>query len=134
MAADPAVANGGNRLRFHLRVPFPSALEARIALGSLQPDREPRKGGIERRLSVQGRELRVPSRRSVSRSKFWNFEAITRNERQWEADEARILRVSISSFLDHLALVLLTMERFGPPRDPAGEAELTGAVSPASAP
>ncbi|XP_060678458.1 L antigen family member 3-like [Hemiscyllium ocellatum] len=104
MAADPAVANGGNRLRFHLRVPFPSAPEARIALGSLQPDREPRKGGIERRLSVQGRELRV----------------------QWEADEARILRVSVSSFLDHLALVLMTMERFGPPRDPADRAELTG--------
>ncbi|KAG2455389.1 LAGE3 protein, partial [Polypterus senegalus] len=35
--------------------------------------------------------------------------------RSWMADEARILRVSVSSFLDHLALVLETMEAFGPP-------------------
>lgn len=35
--------------------------------------------------------------------------------RRWRADEARILRVSVSSFLDHLSLVLETMEMFGPP-------------------
>lgn len=35
--------------------------------------------------------------------------------RRWSADEARILRVSVNSFLDHLSLVLETMEMFGPP-------------------
>ncbi|XP_041037399.1 L antigen family member 3-like [Carcharodon carcharias] len=92
-AASEAVANGGNRLQFDLSVPFPSVLEAQIALGSLMPDSEPRKGGISKALSLRGSELRV----------------------HWEAEEARILRVSVSSFLDHLALVLQTMDRFGPP-------------------
>lgn len=35
--------------------------------------------------------------------------------RRWRADEARILRVSVNSFLDHLSLVLETMEMFGSP-------------------
>lgn len=35
--------------------------------------------------------------------------------RRWSADEARILRVSVNSFLDHLSLILETMEMFGPP-------------------
>lgn len=35
--------------------------------------------------------------------------------RRWSADEARILRVSVNSFLDHLSLVLETMEMFGSP-------------------
>ncbi|MGH0170362.1 UNVERIFIED_CONTAM: hypothetical protein FKN15_067911 [Acipenser sinensis] len=34
--------------------------------------------------------------------------------RFWCAEEARILRVSVGSFLDHLALVLETMQAFGP--------------------
>jgi len=34
--------------------------------------------------------------------------------RRWTADEARILRVSVGSFLDSLCLVLETMEMFGP--------------------
>ncbi|XP_067881723.1 L antigen family member 3-like isoform X3 [Heterodontus francisci] len=88
-----AVANGGNRLQFNLSVPFPSVLEAQIALGSLKPDAEPRKGGISKTLARRGSQLQV----------------------HWEADEARILRVSVNAFLDHLALVLQTMDRFGPP-------------------
>ncbi|NP_001134070.1 L antigen family member 3-like precursor [Salmo salar] len=35
--------------------------------------------------------------------------------RRWRADEARILRVSVGSFMDHLSLVMETMEAFGPP-------------------
>ncbi|XP_067881720.1 L antigen family member 3-like isoform X1 [Heterodontus francisci] len=103
-----AVANGGNRLQLYpfvntntsplgaasnLSVPFPSVLEAQIALGSLKPDAEPRKGGISKTLARRGSQLQV----------------------HWEADEARILRVSVNAFLDHLALVLQTMDRFGPP-------------------
>ncbi|XP_067833627.1 EKC/KEOPS complex subunit LAGE3-like [Heptranchias perlo] len=93
-AASPAaVTNGSNRLRFNLSVPFPSLLEAQIAHGSLVPDSEPRRGGISKEVTVRGCVLLA----------------------RWEADEARILRVSVSSFLDHLTLVLQTMDRFGPP-------------------
>ncbi|XP_038603659.1 EKC/KEOPS complex subunit LAGE3 [Tachyglossus aculeatus] len=85
--------SGGRRHQFTLTVPFPSPLEAQIALGALAPDEEPRKGGIAKELAVSGSQMTV----------------------HWSAEEARILRVSISSFLDLLSLVLLTMERFGPP-------------------
>ncbi|CAM5174018.1 unnamed protein product [Eretmochelys imbricata] len=80
-------------LGFTLSVPFPSPLEAQIAHGSLAPDPEPRKGGISKELMVTENFLHV----------------------YWKADEARVLRVSISSFLDHLSLVIQTMEMFGPP-------------------
>ncbi|XP_029920491.1 L antigen family member 3-like [Myripristis murdjan] len=78
---------------FALDIPFPSSREAVIALQSLSPDREPRKGGISKQLSVSGSKLSV----------------------RWSADEARILRVSVASFLDHLSLVVETMVMFGPP-------------------
>ncbi|XP_053267586.1 L antigen family member 3-like [Pleuronectes platessa] len=81
------------KLEFSLDVPFPTAREAEVALGSLSPDREPRKGGISKRLSVSGSTLSV----------------------RWSADEARVLRVSVNSFLDHLSLVVETMQMFGPP-------------------
>ncbi|XP_043936120.1 EKC/KEOPS complex subunit LAGE3 [Protopterus annectens] len=81
------------KLEFELSVPFPSHLEAQIAYGSLSPDAEPRKGGISKELKVMENLLQV----------------------HWSADEARILRVSVSSFLDHLSLVIKTMDRFGPP-------------------
>uniref|UniRef100_A0A1A8GZY6 L antigen family member 3 n=1 Tax=Nothobranchius korthausae TaxID=1143690 RepID=A0A1A8GZY6_9TELE len=80
------------KLQFSLDVPFPSSHEALIALRSLSPDQEPRRGGISKQLSVSGSTLSV----------------------RWSADEARILRVSVSSFLDHLSLVIETMEMFGP--------------------
>ncbi|XP_035766475.1 EKC/KEOPS complex subunit Lage3 [Neolamprologus brichardi] len=87
-------ANGGTgKLEFSLDVPFPSSREATIALRSLSPDKEPRKGGISKLITVSGSTLSV----------------------RWSADEARILRVSVNSFLDHLSLVLETMEMFGPP-------------------
>ncbi|MEQ2259756.1 hypothetical protein XENORESO_017731, partial [Xenotaenia resolanae] len=84
-----------SKLEFFLDVPFPSSHEATIALRSLAPDKEPRRGGISKQLSVSGSTLSV----------------------RWSADEARILRVSVSSFLDHLSLVVETMEVFGPPVD-----------------
>uniref|UniRef100_A0A8C8S597 L antigen family member 3 n=1 Tax=Pelusios castaneus TaxID=367368 RepID=A0A8C8S597_9SAUR len=98
VGAEPS--DGGSRSRLPLflnfppstlRVPFPSPLEAQIAHGSLAPDPEPHKGGDH-----------IPSHHISS-------------PRHWKADEARILRVSINSFLDHLALVIQTMEMFGPP-------------------
>ncbi|XP_040914130.1 L antigen family member 3-like [Toxotes jaculatrix] len=92
-APDGEMNHGTDQLEFSLDVPFPSSPEALIALRSLSPDREPRKGGISKQLSVSGSTLSV----------------------RWSADEARILRVSVNSFLDHLSLVIETMEMFGPP-------------------
>ncbi|XP_075041091.1 EKC/KEOPS complex subunit LAGE3-like [Mixophyes fleayi] len=80
-------------LHFRLHVPFPCSREAQIAHDTLCPDAEPRKGGVSKTLSVTDNILHV----------------------HWQADEARILRVSVSSFLDHLSLVVQTMDRFGPP-------------------
>ncbi|XP_044162626.1 EKC/KEOPS complex subunit LAGE3 [Bufo gargarizans] len=79
-------------LQFQLHVPFPCSREAQIAHDSLSPDAEPRKGGVSKTLSVTDNVLHV----------------------QWRADEARILRVSVGSFLEHLSLVVQTMARFGP--------------------
>lgn len=42
-----------------LKVPFPSEREATIALQSLSPDPEPRKGGITKNLDVSGQTLSV---------------------------------------------------------------------------
>ncbi|CAH2316134.1 Hypothetical predicted protein [Pelobates cultripes] len=82
-------------LHFSLRVPFPCHREAQIAHDTLCPDAEPRKGGVSKTLTVADNILQV----------------------HWQADEARILRVSISSFLEHLSLVIQTMDRFGPPTE-----------------
>ncbi|MBN3297898.1 LAGE3 protein, partial [Amia calva] len=79
-----------------LRVPFPSEREAQIAHGSLSPDRELRRANVTRELHTAGHVLSV----------------------KWSADEARLLRVAVGSFLDHLALVVETMEQFGPPVAP----------------
>lgn len=49
--------------------------------------------------------------------------------RRWSADEARILRVSVTSFMDHLSLVLETMEMFGPPVSDWSLADDTGHLS-----
>ncbi|XP_038589653.1 L antigen family member 3-like [Micropterus salmoides] len=92
-ATDAETDREKGKLEFSLDVPFPSSREAVIALRSLSPDREPRKGGISKQLTLSGSTLSV----------------------RWSADEARILRVSVNSFLDHLLLVMETMEMFGPP-------------------
>ncbi|XP_062870653.1 L antigen family member 3-like [Trichomycterus rosablanca] len=79
-----------NQFELTLEVPFPSQREVSIAIQSLCPDREPRTG-TTKTLRVSSNTLSV----------------------KWTADEARILRVSVGSFLDHLALVMETMEAFG---------------------
>ncbi|XP_068780228.1 EKC/KEOPS complex subunit LAGE3 [Struthio camelus] len=87
-------AEARDGLEFRLSVPFPSALEAQIAHGSLAPDAQPRRGGVRRDLALDGPHLQA----------------------RWWAPEARSLRVAVGSFLEHLELVVETMERFGPPR------------------
>ncbi|KAB0343873.1 hypothetical protein FD754_020799 [Muntiacus muntjak] len=78
---------------FTLNVPFPSALEAEIARGSLAPDAEPHRGAVGKELTVSGSVLAVC----------------------WRAEDCRLLRISIVNFLDQLSLVMRTMQRFGPP-------------------
>ncbi|XP_075440838.1 EKC/KEOPS complex subunit LAGE3 isoform X2 [Ascaphus truei] len=89
----PILNMAPSALHFQLHVPFPGPREAQIAHDTLCPDAEPRRGGISKALSLTENILHV----------------------RWQADEARILRVSVSSFLEHLSLVLQTMDRFGPP-------------------
>ncbi|XP_007955375.1 EKC/KEOPS complex subunit LAGE3 [Orycteropus afer afer] len=76
-----------------LSVPFRSPQDADIARGSLAPDAEPHRGVLRRELVVNGSYLAV----------------------RWTAEDPRILRISVLSFLDQLALVLRTIQRFGPP-------------------
>lgn len=78
---------------FALRVPFPSPLEAQIAHGSLAPDAEPHQAVINKQLTVRGNILAI----------------------KWIAEDARLLRISIINCLEHLSLVLRTMQHFGPP-------------------
>nr|XP_010998690.2 EKC/KEOPS complex subunit LAGE3 [Camelus dromedarius] len=102
--AQPTSGPGGNpmstagrpRSRLHefaLDVPFPSTLEAEIARGSLAPDAEPHRGAVRKELTVSGSLLAV----------------------RWRAEDSRLLRISIVNFLDQLALVMRTLQRFGPP-------------------
>ncbi|XP_054978169.1 EKC/KEOPS complex subunit LAGE3 [Sorex araneus] len=77
---------------FVLRVPFPSALDAEIALGALAPDGEPHRLAVEKDLHVAGSLLTVC----------------------WRAGSTRVLRISIITFLDQLCLVVRTLQRFGP--------------------
>ncbi|XP_078812528.1 L antigen family member 3-like isoform X1 [Oryzias latipes] len=51
MAANGEENSEPGKLGFSLDVPFPSPREATIALSSLSPDREPRRGGISKHLS-----------------------------------------------------------------------------------
>ncbi|XP_046374945.1 EKC/KEOPS complex subunit LAGE3-like [Haliotis cracherodii] len=80
-------------LSVDLKVPFPTPRQAEIAHGTLSVDEEPRRGGVRRTLSLKGNILNV----------------------MFEASEARKLRVSVNSFMDHLILVTQTLDMFGPP-------------------
>ncbi|RUS82532.1 hypothetical protein EGW08_009704 [Elysia chlorotica] len=83
-----------NCLSAELNVPFPSAYEAGVAYGSLSVDKEPKRGNVTRELHVEGNVLHV----------------------RFQAKEARTIRVSINSFMDHLKLVCETIAEFGPVR------------------
>ncbi|XP_045169797.2 EKC/KEOPS complex subunit Lage3-like [Mercenaria mercenaria] len=82
------------QLSLDLQVPFNTQREANIAWGTLSVDPEPKRGGCKKTLTVKDTVLHV----------------------HLEAQEARSLRVGMNSFLDHLNLVVNTIEQFGPPR------------------
>ncbi|KAB5543427.1 hypothetical protein PHYPO_G00079000 [Pangasianodon hypophthalmus] len=96
MASCVRAGMSDNQFELTIEVPFPSQREVSIALQSLSPDREPGTGGTIRTLSASANALSV----------------------KWNAVEARSLRVSVGSFLDHLALVMETMDAFGQPALP----------------
>jgi len=82
-------------LSCNLDVPFSTKREAEIVYNSLRVDKEPKKGGNIKTLSVNGTTLHV----------------------HFESKEARLLRVAVNGFMDHLILVTQTIQQFGPPQD-----------------
>ncbi|XP_004695868.2 PREDICTED: EKC/KEOPS complex subunit LAGE3-like, partial [Condylura cristata] len=82
-----------NRTPSALSVPFPSALEAEIARAALAADAEPHRVAVQKELMVVGNVLAI----------------------RWRAEDPRLLRISIISFMDQLSLVVRTEQRFGPP-------------------
>ncbi|XP_003385785.1 PREDICTED: EKC/KEOPS complex subunit LAGE3-like [Amphimedon queenslandica] len=75
-----------------LSLPFPSSKEAQIACNSLSVDPEPRRD-VSKSLSVESNVLSI----------------------HFSASEARLLRVAVGSFMEHLILVVETLREFGPP-------------------
>ncbi|XP_013421177.1 EKC/KEOPS complex subunit LAGE3-like isoform X2 [Lingula anatina] len=82
-------------LTMDLSVPFSSIREAEIAYRTLSVDKEPKRGGVKKTFTLNEKVLQI----------------------HFQAKEARTLRVSVNSFLDHLTLVTQTIEQFGPPVD-----------------
>lgn len=81
-----------DELKADLTIPFSCVDHARIAYNTLSVDSEPRKDLIQKVLSLSECQSQI----QVS----------------WTAREARILRVSLNSFLDHLNSVLETIQQF----------------------
>ena len=82
-----------------LAVPFPTPREAEIAYNSLMVDPEPARSLVTKHLVVNGPNLTA----------------------RFTASNARGLRVSVNSFLEHLVLVTDTIDQFGPPAPAARE-------------
>lgn len=79
-----------DELKAELLIPFSCVEHAQIAFNTLNVDAEPRKNLIKKQLTIEDNEITV----------------------SWISKEARILRVSLNSFLDHLNSVLETIQQF----------------------
>lgn len=77
-------------LLFQCSVSFIDKEHAVIAYNTLSVDAEPRKNIVKRTLEVQGNKLCA----------------------HWTAKEARILRVSVTSFFENLRLIIDTIDQF----------------------
>ena len=77
-------------LKAELIIPFTCSDHAKIAYNTLRIDVEPRKNLIKKNLELNESQLKV----------------------SWSSHEAKILRVSVNSFLDHLNSVLETIQFF----------------------
>ena len=73
-----------------LIIPFTCIDHAKIAYNTLKVDSEPRKNLIKKKLTLEENLIKV----------------------SWTSHEAKILRVSVNSFLDHLNSVLETIQLF----------------------
>uniref|UniRef100_A0A673UKL7 L antigen family member 3 n=1 Tax=Suricata suricatta TaxID=37032 RepID=A0A673UKL7_SURSU len=90
-AADASSTTGGSDTRVHilaLCVPFPSETEAEVACASLAPDHTTHGTTVEQELSVFGSILLVHCR----------------------AENPNLLRASIVNFLNHLSMVMESLE------------------------
>ena len=77
-------------LKAELIIPFASIDHAKIAYNTLKVDTEPRKNIIKKKLTLDNNLIKV----------------------SWTSREAKVLRVSVNSFFDHLNSVLETIELF----------------------
>ncbi len=77
-------------LKADLIIPFTCIDHAKIAYNTLKVDSEPRKNLIKKKLTLEENLIKV----------------------SWTSHEAKILRVSVNSFLDHLNSVLETIQLF----------------------
>lgn len=81
-----------DELKAELIIPFSCIEHAKIAYNTLSVDSEPRKDLIQKVIVFD--------------------ETVSQIQVNWLAKEARILRVSLNSFLDHLNSVLETIQQF----------------------
>ncbi len=81
-----------DELKAELTIPFSCIEHARIVFNTLKVDKEPRKNLIRKSLSLD--------------------EAQCQLQVNWTAKEARILRVSLNSFLNNLHSVIETIQQF----------------------
>lgn len=77
-------------LKAELIIPFTCIDHAKIAYNTLKVDTEPRKNLISKKLTQENNLIKV----------------------NWSSHEAKILRVSVQSFLEHLNSVLETIQLF----------------------
>ena len=73
-----------------ISIPFCSSRQATVAYNSLRVEVEPARSKVKRSLSVDGDNLVV----------------------SFTAEDARALRVSVNSFLEHVVLIADTIEQF----------------------
>ena len=78
-------------MQMKLEIPFQESEHANIAFNTLRVDPEPKRSGMKKTLTVQDKILHV----------------------EFNCEEARTLRVGVNSFLDHLVLVVNTIDQFG---------------------
>ncbi len=81
-----------DELKAELTIPFSCIEHARIVFNTLKVDQEPRKNLIKKSLSLDEVQCQL--------------------QVNWIAKEARILRVSLNSFLNNLHSVIETIQQF----------------------
>ncbi|XP_019538923.3 EKC/KEOPS complex subunit LAGE3 [Aedes albopictus] len=76
-----------------LKIPFPTHREAEVAYEVLRIDIEPKRSFIEKSLKLEDKQLLV----------------------EFRGQQAKNVRVGVTSFFESLLLVCETLDQFGPP-------------------